>query len=192
VSFKKSPIFQIIRVKMSTVFFTKQTGIKAIKIDKRDLAIFIDDSGSRQKLRIEDAVKCLAKLDEANPEDKIVLVYLKQAKTKANLIDAALGREIDEERAKVHCNNPSEGYKIAQCSLNNTGEEIRVLALKSARNPLKASTEDEAFTIVDEIAKTKEGIALLKGLYAVERLGEKIGKELTPLEQEVLAYIAAY
>lgn len=177
---------------MSTVFYKKQTGIKAIKIDKRDLAIFVDDSGSRQKLRIEDAIKYLAKLDETNPEDQIILVYLKQAKTKAKLIEAALGREIDEERSKVHCNNPSEGYKIAQCSLNSTGEEIRVLALKAARNPLKASTEDEAFTIVDEIAQTKEGVALLKGLYAVERLGEKIGKELTPLEQEVLAYIAAY
>lgn len=58
---------------MSTVFFTKQTGIKAIKIDKRDLAIFIDDSGSRQKLRIEDAIKYLAKLDETNPEDQVVI-----------------------------------------------------------------------------------------------------------------------
>ncbi len=177
---------------MSTVFFTKQTGIKAIKIDKRDLAIFIDDSGSRQKLRIEDAIKYLAKLDETNPEDQVVLVYLKQAKTKANLIDAAQGHAIDEERSKVHCNNPSKSYKIAQCSLSSTGEEIRVLALTAERNPLKASTEDAAFDIVDEIAQTKDGIALLKGLYAVERLGERIGKELTPLEQEVLAYIASY
>lgn len=67
-----------------------------------------------------------------------------------------------------------------------------MLALTAGLDPLKASTENEAFDIVDAIARTQEGVELLKGLNQVERLGEKLGKEITPVQQEVLAYIAAF
>lgn len=178
---------------MSTVFFTKQTALKRLKIDRRDdLAIFIDDSGVRQKAKIEHAIKYLAKLNEKNPEDQVILAYLKNHRTQVMLVDAALGHAITEERSKLNCNRPGEGYRFARCGLNSTGEEFSVLALTTELDPLKASTENEAFDIVDAVAQTQEGIELLKGLYQVERLGEKLGKEITPLQQEVLAYIAAF
>lgn len=173
--------------------FYKTNSTQKIKIDRRDdLAIFIDDSGVRQKAKIEHAIKYLAKLDENNPEDQVVLAYLKEHKTQVMLTDAALGHAITEERSKLNCNRPGEGYRFARCGLNSTGEEISVLALTTELDPLKASTENEAFDIVDAVAQTQEGIELLKGLYQVERLGEKLGKEITPLQQEVLAYIAAF
>ncbi|WP_258307400.1 hypothetical protein [Alcaligenes faecalis] len=65
-----------------------------------------------------------------------------------------------------------------------------VLALKAEQNPFKASTEKEAFDIVDEVAQdthTQEGIEWLKGLYQVERLGEPLGERAPHLQQEVFA-----
>lgn len=178
---------------MSTVFFTKQTALKRLKIDGRyNLAIFIDDAGVRQKAKIQDAIKYLAKLDDQNPEDQIILAYLKQHRTQVMLINAPLGHAVAEDRSKINCNRPGDGYRFARCGLNSTGEEISVLALTAELDPLKASTEEEAFDIIDAVAHTQEGVELLKGLYQAERLGEKLGKEITPLQQEVLAYIAAF
>lgn len=134
-----------------------------------------------------------AKLDKDKPLEAAAIAYLSARTVVHELHELSKSRLYYTKGLTTYKKRPHLDIVIARCCLQvPRGDAVEILALPEVRNPFAAGTEDKAFSLIDAIALEPDGPELLKHLHRQSSLSFKIRKRLLPLEQEVLAYLAAF
>lgn len=134
-----------------------------------------------------------AKLDKDKPLEAAAAAFLASRVVVYELHQLAKSRMATTKGQLTYLKRPHQDIVIARCSLAvPRGDAVEVVALPEAHNPFAATSETQAFDTIEAIAKETQGPELLKHLHRYSALTFKLTHKMTPLEKEVLAYLAGF
>lgn len=135
----------------------------------------------------------VSKLNRDNPAEHAAASFLKTRRLvhEMHRLSKSLFALTDVQR--VFMKRPHPDLVIVRCGLTvPRGESVEVLALHQDNNPFAAENEDKAFERIDAIAAEPGGPELLMHLHRQAALTFNLTHKMTPLEKEVLAYLAGF
>lgn len=136
----------------------------------------------------------VSKLNRVNPVEHAAASFLETRRLvhEMHRLSKSLFALTDGQR--VFMKRPHPDLVIVRCGLTvPRGESVEVLALHQDNNPFAAAAEEEALDRIEAIAEADPGgPELLMHLHRQAALTFKLTHKMTPLEKEVLAYLAGF
>lgn len=134
-----------------------------------------------------------AQLDKDKPLEAAAAAFLSSRVVVYELHQLAKSRLATTKGQLTYLKRPHQDIVIARCMLSvPRGDLVEVVALPEAHNPFAAVGETQAFDTIEAIAKETYGPEILKHLHRYSSLTFKLSPRMTPLENEVLAYLAGF